>query len=1348
MNVINDSTNDLSDEDCCLNDADTISADNNNNLNSNSNSNTNEPYPDDFRFFANYPGTQELSAAHTVGRVELDSKMRIGEFVKVLCDTGALAANYIAADLVERIESKLNNKRFFDTKCRVTLADSRTTQDINRGVVLKLGLRDSEANKFEYTGEFFILDMKKNDIILGLPALTGKLFPFMQALLSKANADTTKKLEKRSSEELNAIDAASKPLASNDLKHPWTKRASEPAEEDKEVELPVNFGDALTFLGKSREEAIQDYEKLLETHVSKELQENTDIINYLMTSALPAFVPKDWTGVKGIPPLKLKWKDTLPARMKPKPRPINPKLWECTEKEFRRLCGYFYEASRSPWASCLVVAPKATPPYIRFCGDYVEVNKHMEVGNYTIPNVKHELAKIINFPLYLDIDLTNAFHQIPLHEETQAKLSIQTPWGQYQPKFMPEGIAPATGILQETVKEIFSDFDDWAIVIFDNMLILCSDPADAYKKLQIVVERCLERNLVLKMAKSHLGYREVEFFGYTCRHKSYEVSVSKKKALADIEFPSTTKKARSLLGKGVFFASFTPNYSTLTGHLTDLTKKTFDWKESTWKHDYRKEFKAFILGLQNACELFYPDYNLDWVLRTDASELGVGAVLLQRFLPDDGGPEVMQPIAFVAKKFTDTAKGWSTIEQEGYGIFYAVRTLAYYLIGKEFVVETDHNNLLWMEASEVPKIVRWRIFLQSFNFKLKHISGKRNLIADWFSRTFPDENVEALLSSIAQEAQEDDTSHEDRRALGVYHHWISGLYSEYILDKEASPVQQEHAPVEEAQVEEAPVQDAAGTEGTQLSCLKAVHNGRVGHMGARVTWTRLNKQFPGHNISYQHVQEFVAACANCNKTRLGMRDALAPIIRTLKPPESRTAIGIDAVEITPHSEDGFTHINVVINLFTKFVALYPAKGVTALNLANSCWKHWCSYGHTDMIISDRGPDLKSAMFDQLTQYMGMRHAFSIADKHANGVERTIGEIVRHLRALVYDESINGLKQDVFKDPSWLDSVQYILNSEVNSETGFTPFELTYGSEASKYMTLAKGQLADKPHARLSKLNANLVKLNEQSKQVQDKLIASRKAEGVLPEEHNIYQPGDFVLFDKGSKVHPKMAHRYLGPYLVKRHTANDVTVQHMATGEIKTYDVLDLKLYAGSQADAYDMARRDQDQHVIDKVIYCKGDRLTRTTLVFTVSFAGGETLEIPYSKDLFDSIPYEEYCNSKPYLRHLRLSVNEGKKFIQHIQRQPLQGYVVGQEVYLNIRVYGDGWLDKLQLPDVATITYVSKFVITKVTAKKLSMINPLTNDNHMFGAYDIYCFLHDNFDASIHDTVPTSDTRIGGKG
>ena len=123
-------------------------------------------------------------------------------------------------------------------------------------------------------------------------------------------------------------------------------------------------------------------------------------------------------------------------------------------------------------------------------------------------------------------------------------------------------------------------------------------------------------------------------------------------------------------------------------------------------------------------------------------------MLLQiKLLPDGSRQE--QIIALCSKKFSAQACKWSTIEQEGIGIFYCVSKFAYNLRGKHFILETDHQNLLWMAASEEPKIVRWRIYLQSFNFVIQHIQGSQNVVADALSRLL-------LLCTISDEDFDDE----------------------------------------------------------------------------------------------------------------------------------------------------------------------------------------------------------------------------------------------------------------------------------------------------------------------------------------------------------------------------------------------------------------------------------------------------------------------------------------------------------------------------------------------------------------------------------------------------------------
>ena len=464
------------------------------------------------------------------------------------------------------------------------------------------------------------------------------------------------------------------------------------------------------------------------------LKDSKEFKELLCTNlALGRFVPKEWVGIKGFPPLDLVVREDFPASHKMRARPINPRLFGHTEKEFKRLLTYLYRLSVSPWASGLVVAAKATEPFMRFCGDYRWFNGYCVLPQAYIPRIQYEIEKAMGFKIFLDIDMTNSFHQFPLTERTSQFLAVQTPWGLVEPLFLPEGVSPASGHLQSTMMQMFGDFTDWTIVIFDNILVLAHDEKDAIEKLRLFLERCEAHNVILKLKKSWFGSPSVKFFGYKVSFGKHQMDADCKKVIDEYAMPTTTKGMQSFLGAALFFKSHVANFSDQAANLHKMTQKSFNWDPKTWKEDYEGDFKKMKLALSNSIANHFPDYDLDWTLRVDASKVAVGAVLYQTRKRDDG-TLVHEAIGFASKKFSEVALNWDPMKKESYACFFGIEHFAYYLRGKPFVLETDHRNILWIEKSDVPIIVRWRIFMQSFVVTIRHIAGLKNKVADWLSR--------------------------------------------------------------------------------------------------------------------------------------------------------------------------------------------------------------------------------------------------------------------------------------------------------------------------------------------------------------------------------------------------------------------------------------------------------------------------------------------------------------------------------------------------------------------------------------------------------------------------------------
>ena len=237
-----------------------------------------------------------------------------------------------------------------------------------------------------------------------------------------------------------------------------------------------------------------------------------------------------------------------------------------------------------------------------------------------------------------------------------------------------------------------------------------------------------------------------------------------------------------------------------------------------------------------------------------------------------------------------------------------------------------------------------------------------------------------------------------------------------------------------------------------------------------------------------------------------------------------------------------------------------------------------------MIISDLGPELKSQMFEELLQLVGMRHVFSIADKHVNGAERLIKEAQRHLRAMVYDTRIS----NVFSDPTIIPTVQYLINSKHSSQTDNNAYELTFGSQHAIYTRLLKKFPADPSHILLQRLNNNLKILRDASNKYQAELVAERAIAN--KSAHNSYQPGDYVTFYRGTP-HPKMAAKYKGPYCVVSQYKNDVQCRNLITDALLKFSTDDLEpFFCSSNQEAFEAALRDQEQFKVRAILSYTGD--------------------------------------------------------------------------------------------------------------------------------------------------------------
>ena len=385
------------------------------------------------------------------------------------------------------------------------------------------------------------------------------------------------------------------------------------------------------------------------------------------------------------------------------------------------------EESTSDWASPIVVIRKKDGSN-RLCIDYKKLNALTKFDAYPMPRIDEMLDNIGRSKYLTTLDLAKGYWQIPMEETDKEKTAFTSPLGLFQFTTMPFGLSGAPATFQRLMDKVLRGTSGFAGVYLDDIIVYGNTWSEHLKNLEIVLQKVQEAGLTLKLKKCNFGVSECTYLGHRIGRGGVLPENSKVKAIQGMPIPRTKKQVRSFLGMVGYYRRFIPHFATKAEPLTNLTKKGLP-EVISWTEETNSSFESLKTDLTQSVMLRNPDYTQTFQLQTDASDVGVGAVLSQ-------GGEQDQPIAYFSRKVLERERHYSTIEKECLAIHLGIKAFTTYLIGKPFVLQTDNRALTWLQTfkDKNARLTRWSLALQPYTFMVQHRKGRDNANADALSR--------------------------------------------------------------------------------------------------------------------------------------------------------------------------------------------------------------------------------------------------------------------------------------------------------------------------------------------------------------------------------------------------------------------------------------------------------------------------------------------------------------------------------------------------------------------------------------------------------------------------------------
>ena len=404
--------------------------------------------------------------------------------------------------------------------------------------------------------------------------------------------------------------------------------------------------------------------------------------------------------------------------------------------------------SKSPYASQVVIVRKKSGE-IRLCVDFRKLNAISVHDSFPLPRVEEALQAVQAAVWFSSFDLAQGYLQMAMEEADIPKTAFRAgSSGLYEFTMMPFGLTNAGASFCRLMEMCIGDQQYVTLLFYLDDICVFSETVDQMlDRVALVFERLKTFNLKIKPKKSFFFQKSVSFLGHILSSEGIAPNPEKVDKVKNWPKPSNPKEVHSFIGLASYYRRFIPNFAKIAGPLHALivpasTKQKLkrgevhkkDLPPFEWTEECQKSFDALKDALTSAPILAYPDYSKPFILETDASLKGLGAVLSQR-----GDDNVVRVVAYASRSLRPSEKSmrdYSSAKIELMALKWAVcEKFKDYLLGSKFTVYTDNNPIVHIQNSKLGAAqIRWISELALYDFDIVYRTGRSNNVADALSR--------------------------------------------------------------------------------------------------------------------------------------------------------------------------------------------------------------------------------------------------------------------------------------------------------------------------------------------------------------------------------------------------------------------------------------------------------------------------------------------------------------------------------------------------------------------------------------------------------------------------------------